>query len=133
MAKTIKKQSATSGKILVVDDELDILESIKMLLEIGGYGVKTVNNGEDAIKILKKEKFDLMLLDILMPNLSGVKTLEKIRADSHLKNQKVAFLTVVSLSKNGKGVIKKLNPVDYIEKPIDNAVFKKKIKKIIGA
>lgn len=120
-------------KILVVDDEIDILESVGMLVQTMGYEVATVNSGKEAIKTLKKEKFDLVLLDILMPEMSGIKTLEKIRADSKLKKQKVIFLTVVSPSKNGQGVIKRLKPVGYIEKPIDNERFKTKIKKIVGS
>jgi CheY-like chemotaxis protein len=120
-------------KILVVDDELDILESVGMLLETMGYNVKTADRGRKAIGVLKKEKFDLVLLDILMPEMSGIQTLGKIRNDAELKKQKVVFLTVVSPSKNGKGIIKKLKPTDYIEKPIDNVVFKRKIKKILGS
>jgi CheY-like chemotaxis protein len=119
-------------KILVVDDELDILESVKMLVECIGYEVEIVDNGVKALNILKKEKFDLVLLDILMPKLSGIEVLKKIREDSKLKNQKVAFLTVVGLNQAGKDVVKKLHPADYIEKPIDNKIFKEKIKKMLG-
>jgi CheY-like chemotaxis protein len=118
-------------KILVVDDELDILESIKMLIETIGYNVKTTDDGNRAIDILKKEKFDLVLLDMLMPKISGIDILKKIRADPQIKNQKVVFLTVVGLSQAGEEVIKKLHPTDYIEKPIDNRIFKEKIKKIV--
>ena len=119
------------SKVLIVDDEKDILESVKMLLETINCKVKTTDDGNKAISMLKKEKFDLVLLDVLMPKISGIKTLEKIRADPKIKNQKVAFLTVVSPSKNGKGVIKKLNPIAYLEKPIDNDSFKRKITKIL--
>ena len=118
--------------ILVVDDELDILESVKMLLETMEYKITAVDNGRDAIKKLKKNKFDLMLLDILMPKLSGIDTLKKIRADSKLKNQKVVFLTVVTPTKIGKALINKLKPIDYIQKPINNINFKNKIKKYLG-
>ena len=120
-------------KILIVDDEYDILESLKMLLEGVGYEVKIVDNGLDAIKILKKEKFDLVILDILMPKLSGIKTLEKIRADKKIANQKVIFLTVVLPNANGKNIIKNLKPLAYIGKPIVNSEFKDKIKKFIGS
>ena len=119
-------------KILIVDDEKDILDSVQMLVETQGHESKIVDNGDSAINLLKKEKFDLVLLDVLMPKMSGIKTLEKIRADPKLKYQKVAFLTVVSPSKNGEGVIKKLNPIAYLEKPIDNAEFKKELKKMLG-
>lgn len=118
-------------KILIVDDEDDILESIKMLLEVMGYKAEITDDGNKAIRMLKKEKFDLVLLDILMPKISGIEVLKKIRADPQIKNQKVVFLTVVGLSQAGQSVVKKLHPADYIEKPIDNQVFKQKIKKIV--
>ena len=76
------------SKILIVDDEQDILESVKMLVETNdSHEVEIVNNGTDAIKILKQNTFDLVLLDILMPKMSGIETLEKIRADPKLKDQ----------------------------------------------
>ena len=119
------------AKVLIVDDELDILESVEMLVQTLGHETETTTDGNKAVSLLKKGAYDLVLLDILMPKISGIKTLEKIRADPKLKNQKVAFLTVVSPSKTGAEEIKKLNPIDYMEKPIDNAVFKKKIQKIL--
>jgi CheY-like chemotaxis protein len=119
-------------KILVVDDEMDILESVDMLLSKSGYDVKTVESGKKAIEFLKKDNFDLVLLDILMPKMSGIQTLEQIRADPKIKNQKVAFLTVVSPSANGKGIIDQLKPVEYLQKPIENVSFRKKIKKLVG-
>ena len=120
-------------KILLVDDELDIRESVKMLLETMNYEVEITDDGNNAITMLKNGTFDLVLLDILMPKISGIKTLEKIRADSKIKNQKVVFLTVVSPTKNGEGIIEKLGPLDYIDKPIDNNSFKEKIEKILGS
>jgi len=119
-------------RILVVDDEEDILESVAMLVEAMGYEAETVNSGKKALDALREGKYDLVLLDILMPKMSGIETLEKIRADSKLKGQKTMFLSVVSPSRNGKGVIAKLKPLDYLEKPIDNAKFKEKIGKIFG-
>jgi|SRR3989344_3278320 len=118
-------------KILIVDDEEDISTSLKTLLETMNYEIKTTNNGASALKLLKKENFDLVLLDILMPGLSGKETLEKIRADPELKNQKVAFLTVIDIKKYGSETIKQFKLVDYFKKPIDVTDFKKRIKKIL--
>ena len=119
-------------KILIVDDEHDILTSVKMFVESLGYAAKTVDNGKNALDMLKKERFDLVLLDMLMPQMSGKEVLENIRANRLLKDQKVAFLTVVQLNQNGTDIIEKLKPVDYIEKPVDAGVFKKKLHKILG-
>ncbi len=119
-------------KILIVDDEKDILESVKILIETkGSCETRTANSGKEALEILRKEKFDLVLLDVLMPEMSGVDVLKKIRADSSLRNQKVAMLTVVQLSKSGENVMKKLKPVEYFKKPIDVADFKKRLEKIL--
>lgn len=119
-------------RILVVDDEEDILESVGMLVESMGYEAVTVNSGAKALEALRKEQYDLVLLDILMPKLSGIKTLEQIRADPKLKDQKVVFLSVIKPSQNGDQVIAKLKPLDYIEKPVEIESFKNKIKKIFG-
>ncbi len=123
--KTIKKQ------ILIVDDQEEILTPMKILVKNMGYETKTASNGKQALAMLKKESFDLVLLDILMPKMSGREVLQKIRADPKLKNQKVAFLTVVQLSEAGKDIVKKLKPVDYFPKPIKMANFKKRLKKIL--
>ncbi len=118
-------------KVLIVDDQKDILTSVGMLVEGEGYKAKTASNGKQALAMLKKESFDLVLLDVLMPEMSGREVLQKIRADPKLKKQKVAFLTVVQLSEAGKDIVKKLKPVDYFPKPIKMANFKKRLKKIL--
>ncbi len=119
-------------RVLIVDDQEDILASIRMLVENEGYEAKTVNNGKKALSALKQESFDLVLLDMLMPEMSGREVLEKIRDDPKLKNQKVAFLTVIKLSEPGKDFVKKLKPIEYFQKPIDVADFRKRLKKILG-
>ncbi len=119
-------------KILIVDDEKDVLISVRSFVESLGYKAKTSGSGKSALTTLKKEKFDLVLLDILMPNMSGKIVLEKIRDNPKLKNQKVAFLTVVRLDSEGKKFVKQLKPVDYINKPINTDDLKKRLKKILG-
>lgn len=66
-------------RILLVDDEVDFVELIKYRLEINGYDVTAVGNGKEALNRLKKEKFDAVLLDILMPQMDGLTALKKIR------------------------------------------------------
>ena len=118
-------------KILIVDDEEDICSSIKGLVEDIGYEAETVSNGKQALAILQKKKFDLILLDILMPEMAGNEVLGKIRADPKLKNQKVAMLTVVQLSKSGENILEKLKPIEYFQKPIDIIDFERRLKKIL--
>ena len=66
-------------KILVVDDEVDFLDLIKVRLEANNYEVTTAQTGEDAIKKIKESKPDAVLLDILMPGIDGLEVLKKIR------------------------------------------------------
>ena len=66
-------------KVLVVDDDPDFLEIIRMRLQADGYEVSTAADGEEAIKKVKEEKPDVMLLDVLMPKLDGLKVLQRIR------------------------------------------------------
>jgi CheY-like chemotaxis protein len=118
-------------KVLIVDDEEDILTSVKMLVEDSGYSAETVNSGGKALKALGEKKYDLVLLDILMPGMSGKEVLEKIRADPKLKNQKVAFMTVVQLAKQGEDSIKRLKPVEYFEKPVRIGDFRTRLQKVL--
>ncbi len=122
----------TMKKILVVDDEEDITKSVKMLLENDGYIVFTVNNGKDALQKLEKETFDLVLLDILMPEMPGNEVAEKIRKNPKIKNQKILFLTVVTLGELGKSIIQQLKPSGYVQKPFKAAELRAKIKKLVG-
>jgi CheY-like chemotaxis protein len=127
------KLFSTMKKILIVDDEEDITASVKMLVEGMGYSSKIASGGLDALKALNKEKFDLVLLDIMMPQMSGREVLEKIRADSKLKNTPVAFLTAIQLGSEGTTAIKKLKVLDYFQKPIvDIDDFKRRLKKLLA-
>jgi CheY-like chemotaxis protein len=129
--KDVSKPSAKQ-KILIVDDEKDIRDSVKLLVEGMGYETGTAHNGKAALEALKQGKYDLVLLDVLMPEMSGRETLEEIRADPKLKRQKVAFMTVVHLSECGKGIMDRLRPVEYFQKPIDVADFRRRLKRLLG-
>ncbi len=118
-------------KVLIVDDEQDILSSIKKILETEGFEAATANSAKKALEMIEKEKFDLVLMDIFMPKMSGREAVERIRANPKTKDQKVAFLTVAELSETGEKIIKKLKPVDYIQKPVLVKEFGKRIKNLV--
>ena len=118
-------------RVLIVDDEPDIRVSVKQAVEGEGFETKAASNGKEALKMLRKEKFVLVLMDIFMPEMSGREATEAIRKDPNLKSQKVAFLTVVNLSEQGQSIVKKLKPVEYFQKPIDLDDFGKRLRKIL--
>ena len=118
-------------KIMMVDDEESIRMLVSAVLQREGYEIILAVDGSDCIDKLRTTKPDLVLLDMMMPNMSGREVLEAIRADKNLKSQKVAFLTVARFSEAGINTLKKLNALDYITKPFDNADLIKRVKKII--
>ena len=119
-------------KIMIVDDEESLRELVIAIFTPEGYDVVAASSGQECLEMLKKEKPDLILMDMMMPGMSGRETTEKIRANPKTKDIKVAFLTVARFSETGKGTLDKLNCVEYITKPFDNEELVGKVKKIIG-
>lgn len=105
------------GKILVVDDEPDIVEFISYNLKSKGYQIATASDGIEAIRKAKDFKPDLVLLDVMMPNKDGMQTLREMRQTPGLESIAIIFLTALSDEKSEiEGL--KLGADDYIAKPI---------------
>lgn len=119
-------------KIMIVDDEESLIELVKALLEGENYEVITAMDGEECLEKLKTEKPDLILLDMMMPGMSGREVCERVRADPKIKNLKIAFLTVAKFSEVGKDVLERMNVLDYITKPFDNKDLIRRVKKLVG-
>jgi DNA-binding response OmpR family regulator len=66
-------------KLLLAEDERSIARALKLKLELSGFAVEIVTNGEDALNILKKQKIDLLLLDIMMPKIDGFSVMEEMK------------------------------------------------------
>lgn len=112
--------------VMVVDDEADIRETVKTVLEKNGYAVVTAVDGDDCVKKVSKSKVDLVLMDIMMPGTPVKKVVEK------LKNTKVAYLSVVRVSEAERGdLLKAKNVVAFIQKPFDVKDLLKKVKKLV--
>lgn len=116
--------------IMVVDDEESLIELVKAILEQENYEVIKAMSGEECLKKLKTVKPDLILLDMMMPGMSGREVCESIRQNPKTKDLKIAFLTVAKFSEAGKGVLEKMNVLDYITKPFDNQDLVKRVKKM---
>jgi DNA-binding response OmpR family regulator len=100
-------------KILVVEDEQAILKALEKKLDKLDFDVKTANNGGEALEILDKEEFDLILLDLIMPRLDGISTLKQIKA----KGIKSKIIVVSNLGqKEDIDQVRKLGVTDYFIK-----------------
>jgi len=117
-------------KILLVDDEPDILEIISYNLTAQGYNVFTANNGAKAIKKAKKEHPDLIILDVMMPEMDGIEACEQIRQIPELKHTLIAFLTARGEDYSQVAGFE-AGADDYITKPIKPKVLVSKIKSLL--
>tara|TARA_B110000003_G_scaffold42848_2_gene40200 strand:+ start:7338 stop:8036 length:699 start_codon:yes stop_codon:yes gene_type:complete len=117
-------------KILLVDDEPDILEIVGYNLKNKGYQVYMANNGNEALKTAKKVIPHLILLDIMMPEMDGIETCEKIRTVKNLENTIIAFLTARSEDYSQVAGFD-AGADDYITKPIKPKVLISKVKSLL--
>lgn len=118
--------------VLVVDDDEMNLQVAKMILEKKlPCTVITARSGEKCIEILKSQYVRLVLLDILMPEMDGIETLEKIRSDDKIKNTQIVMLTA-SLDKDNIKKASALGVRDYVKKPfMPNELIERVSKKLI--
>ena len=117
-------------KILVVDDEEDILEFLSYNLRAEGYDVIVADNGILAIELAKQEQPSLIILDVQMPDMDGITTCEKIREISSLKETVVTFLTARSEDYSQIAGFE-AGADDYITKPIRPKVLVSRVKALL--
>jgi two-component system alkaline phosphatase synthesis response regulator PhoP len=122
--------STVKQKILIVDDEPDILELIAYNLNKEGYLYITASNGLDAIQMAKKHLPDLILLDIMMPKLDGIETCRQLRAMPEFKNTYMVFLTARSEEYSEISGFN-VGADDYIAKPIKPRALISRINAIL--
>lgn len=113
--------------ILVVDDDAALLEVMSIMLLSEGYQVLTAADGAEALRLTERERLDLVVLDIMLPNMSGFDVLKKLREESDVP---VVMLTAKSQSVD-KVVGLELGADDYITKPFDTKELVARIKAIL--
>ena len=121
----------SSGKrILLVDDEKDILEFLSYNLTKEGFIVKTCLNGSSAIKVIDEFQPNLIVLDVMMPGMDGIETCEIIRANSNYDDIIIAFLTARSEDYSQLAGLE-AGADDYINKPIKPKVLVSRVKALL--
>jgi len=127
-------------KILIVDDEPDIVNYLEMVLQDQGYETTTAGNGNEAMESVKMDPPDLVTLDITMPEASGTRFYKEIRLDPDLANIPVIIVTAVTGMGGDKYAYEKFisnrhlvpAPEAYFPKPIDREEFLKSVGEILG-
>ena len=131
------------GKILIVDDEPDVVSYLSALLKDAGYEIMVAENGQEATEIVQRERPALVSLDMSMPEKSGVRFYREMRDDAELRKIPIVIVTGVSspwASPDGTGSFerfisrrKQVPPPDgFFEKPIDPDAFVRKIADLLG-
>jgi len=114
-----------SKKILVVDDESDILESTREALEMEGYEVTGVSNGEECLRKIKEDRYNLILLDIFMPSMSGEELLKIMRKlINHL-------IPVIFVTIKPKAEVDLRSIEGFIQKPFEKGELITQVKEVI--
>jgi len=116
-----------AAKILVIDDEADVITYLKTFLEKNDFQVLTASNGEEAIQVARKEKPDLVTLDIMMPQESGVRFYRKMKKEEDLKDTPI--IVISGMAGRHLAVPK---PDASFEKPVNMPKLLEEIRRLIG-
>lgn len=126
-------------KVLVIDDELDVLTYISSILKNNGYLYVTAKNGIEGMTKAKEEKPDIITLDLLMPERTGIKLYRELKKDEELKMIPVIMVTGIASEAHQFADFKKFifernipAPEGYIEKPFKPEELIEKVKKALG-
>lgn len=118
------------ARILIAEDEPDIRDLIEFTLKYGGHDVVSVSNGEEAYRLAKKLKPDLILLDVRMPVMSGYEACKLIKNDPETSHIPVVFLSAKGQSSEIKAGLE-AGAVDYLLKPFAPGDLNRRIKEIL--
>ncbi len=119
-------------KILIVDDEQDIVESLKFVLESADYICYCAYNGEDGLKLAKEIMPDLIILDVMMPKINGYKISRLLKYDNKYKNIPIFMITARS-QEGDKLIGEETGANEYITKPFDLSEVVEKVKQYLEA
>ncbi len=116
--------------ILIVEDEADLVEILRYNLERAGYEVLATPSGEEALLIVDERHVDLMLLDWMLPHMSGIEVCRQLRRKPESRNLPVIMLTAES-SSHIIAAVARLGARDYLTKPFQSSSLLAKIIKVI--
>jgi len=119
--------------ILIVDDEKDLRTLLKARFELSGFKCLTARDGKEAIKAVKKERPDLIILDLVMPRMDGIQTYKVLKADAEHKHIPIIVYTAQPpeiVLKKGEAAF---DVVDFVLKPFDSKTLVLAVKKILSS
>lgn len=132
MAKEGPMKSIENCKVLIVDDEEDICQIMLNYLQAEGYDAMIAHNAKEALKIIKEKKFDLLVIDVVLPDVDGYALARELRDD-----EKTFLTPVIMISAQKKDYKDKLSgflsgACDYLTKPFTKEDFVKSVSKVLS-
>ena len=117
-------------KILGIDDNKDLLDLCEVVLTSAGHEYTGVLTGKEGLESMRKEKFDLVLLDLSMPEFSGIDVIDALDKDGLMNKQKIVIFTASSATEKEYGPLLEKGAHSVIKKPLDVDLLVEHIKKI---
>ena len=121
---------STKAKILVVDDQMPVALMMVFLLTRAGCEAEAATNAEKALRLVQSERFDLITLDVEMPDINGFELFQRLKQMTHLKNTPIVFVSGGATIENQQYGLD-LGAVDFIEKPFDSQDFISRILSLV--
>ncbi len=118
-------------KIVIVDDDRVTLAVIEKALILAGFWVYSAQDGEEGLELVKREKPDILISDILIPKIHGVDLCKKVKESHELKHTRVILMSAVYKKITHKDLIRESGADDFMEKPVDLNTLKDKINKLL--
>lgn len=118
-------------KILLVDDEVGLVDMVKMRLEANDYDVVVAFDGQEALEKARKEIPDLIILDLMLPKMDGYKVCGLLKTDTRYSKIPIIIFSAMAQEKDKK-LAEEVKADAYITKPFDSQVLLSKIKELLG-
>jgi CheY-like chemotaxis protein len=122
-------------KILVVDDSRDITEMVESMLESTPYTCTTVNSGKECLKLVERQDFDLILLDMAMPEMSGLDVLKELKDSKDVSKTKIVLITASPMytEMDFRIIKEEFGAIERVPKPFTDTELINIIDKLISA
>ncbi|MFH1404277.1 MAG: response regulator [Candidatus Altiarchaeota archaeon] len=121
-----------AARIMICDEDEGFRDRYSDILNANGFEVLHAVNGMDCINKLRNTKVDLVLMDLMMPMMSGVDTIRYIRGDDGMKDQNIVVITVLKMDEGLDHHLSELDVHNILIKPIDTWVLLKMVNKVLG-
>jgi two-component system alkaline phosphatase synthesis response regulator PhoP len=125
------KRSKMAKRILIVDDEVQLVEMVKMRLEAAGYEIISAYDGQEGFDKAKRDKPDLIILDLMLPKMDGYKVCGLLKNDARYSNIPIIMFTA-RVREEDERLGRDLGAEEYVTKPFDPKILLSKIKELLG-